>query len=100
MNVQDDPVLRDLSTWKRVSRVLWLLFTGIITIPLTLFMAGGAIGESDVNFPAPEYFWLLGIWLIGALLFFFNKTYWIGLIVAFLPVGYFLSLFILSNYFM
>lgn len=64
-----------------------IVLTGVITIPVTLFLASGAIGENVENeiFPVPGFLTLIVIWLIGAMLMFSDKTKVIGMILTVLP---------------
>jgi hypothetical protein len=72
--------------------VIYFAVTGFITIPLALWFASGTIAESQTNasFPAPQFLWLIAIWMLGLVINYFSKFFWIGLIISFLPVGYFI----------
>lgn len=77
------------SIFLTVFRTLYFVITGIIIIPLTIFFASGGIAESygGDEFPAPQFFWLMAIWVIGLVLHF--KKLWLGIIIAIIPVIYF-----------
>lgn len=68
-----------------------VIFSGCVALLIAWFFAVGAIGESDTL--TPEFFLILPIWAIGALLIwrFISKTelerssYFIVVLVNFLP---------------
>ncbi|MBP2080135.1 hypothetical protein J2Z64_004447 [Oceanobacillus polygoni] len=58
--------------------IINIIFCGLITCSITMFLAGGAIGENytDSLFVAPHYFLILPIWGIGVSLlwlYFYKK---------------------------
>lgn len=79
-----------------IFRWIHIVLTGIITIPVTLFLASGAIGENYENelFPVPGFLTFIAVWLIGAILMFFNKTKVIGMILTLLPSIFYVTVLI------
>ncbi|MFB1082709.1 hypothetical protein [Jeotgalibacillus sp. JSM ZJ347] len=79
-----------------IFRWIQIVLTGIITIPITLFMASGAIGENVENelFPVPGFLIFIAVWLVGAVLMFFNKTKVIGVILTLLPAIFYVTIII------
>lgn len=79
-----------------IFRWIQIVLTGIITIPITLFMASGAIGENVENelFPVPGFLTFIAVWLIGSVLMFFNKTKVIGVILTLLPAIFYVTIII------
>ncbi|WP_077296460.1 hypothetical protein [Virgibacillus pantothenticus] len=77
----------------KIFRIVYFVITGIIIILLATFFAAGGIAESygGTEFPAPGYFWLIAIWVIGLILHF--KILWIGFIITIIPLIYFSILF-------
>ena len=84
----------------QIYRVIHLLITGAITILISTFFAGGAIGENFTDNPFPYPGWLLPIlvWGIGAVLALMPKWIKPGLIISALPVLFFAVLFIFAYY--
>ncbi|WP_404407154.1 hypothetical protein [Jeotgalibacillus malaysiensis] len=79
-----------------IFRWIHIVLTGIITVPVTLFLASGAIGENYENelFPVPGFLTFIAVWLIGAILMFFNKTKVIGMILTLLPSIFYVTVLI------
>ncbi|AJD89829.1 hypothetical protein JMA_05120 [Jeotgalibacillus malaysiensis] len=79
-----------------IFRWIHIVLTGIITVPVTLFMASGAIGENVENelFPDPSFLILIVVWLAGAVLMFFNRTKVIGMILTVLPSIFYVTVII------
>ena len=52
--------------------LLWsnLLFSGFMAVSISMFFAGGAIGENYTNerFVAPEFLWMIPLWTLEAIL--------------------------------
>lgn len=84
------------------------LFSGVIAVFLSIFFAEGTIAEnySGKTFVAPEFFMILLIWAIVAILvslFFYrmkinNTSYWIILLLNFMlwlsmPFGFMVSIY-------
>lgn len=82
----------------KIYRILHLVLTGIVTIPITIFLAAGAIGEnySGSYFVDPELLLLIVIWFIGAVISFYNRLSKYGLIISALPTGLFVGAFLYS----
>ncbi len=76
-----------------IFRWIHIVLTGIITVPVTLFIASGAIGENEL-FPAPGFLALIAVWLAGAVLMFFNRTKVIGTILTVLPSIFYVTVII------
>ncbi|WP_051353089.1 hypothetical protein [Thalassobacillus devorans] len=82
---------------RKTVAIINVLLTGIVAVLISTFFASGGIGEnySDQTFVAPEFFAILVIWAIGALLviwmFFKDSLYLftLSLILTWLsiPVG-------------
>lgn len=77
----------------KVFRTIHLVLMGAITIPISIFMAAGAIGEnfSDDYFVDPGFLVFILIWLVGAVLSFTKKGAKFGLILSALPPLLFLA---------
>jgi len=71
---------------------IYFAVKGVITIPLALWFASGTIAESQTKagFPAPEFLWFIAIWVFGLAINYFSTFFWMGLIISFLPVGYYI----------
>ncbi|TFE02248.1 hypothetical protein [Jeotgalibacillus salarius] len=79
-----------------IFRWLHIAGSGIITIPFSLFLASGFIGENynDELFLAPGFLTFIGVWLIGAVLMFINKTKIIGMILTSLPAVFYVAVIV------
>ncbi|MBW3111661.1 hypothetical protein KYJ26_07465 [Bacillus sp. MCCB 382] len=77
----------------RLYRIFHLVITGVITIPITLFMASGGLGENytDYTFVYPGFLLIIGVWIIGSVLSFIRKSAVLGLIISALPALYFIG---------
>lgn len=55
---------------RKVMGIFNLVISGFAALMITLFFAGGAIGENytDKTFVAPEFFIILGVWGISAII--------------------------------
>lgn len=82
----------------QIYRILHLVITGLLTIPISLFMASGGIGENftDNIFPRPAGLSPILIWIIGSILSFVKKTAIVGLIISALPPIFFISIIIFN----
>lgn len=78
--------------------VFYYTLTGLITIPLAMWFAAGTIAESETDFPAPEFFWLIAIWGLGLAMHYIFKLKWLGMMISFLPVAYFIYLVIAASF--
>lgn len=76
----------------KIYRIIHLVITGMITVPVTLFIASGGLGENYTGniFAYPEFLFVLAVWLIGAVLSFNKKTAKLGLIISALPALFFI----------
>lgn len=88
----------------KIFRIIILVMMGIITIPISIFMAAGAIGENfgDDYFVDPGFLLFILIWLVGAVLSFTKKGAKLGLIISALPPILFLGIItytIISGFF-
>ncbi|MDX5323963.1 MAG: hypothetical protein LPJ96_10140 [Exiguobacterium sp.] len=70
------------------------ILTGLIVTALTI-VALGISGMAEGPQPAASYYWLLlfGVWFIGLVMQLKKSTRVIGLVITFLPILYFVSLF-------
>lgn len=77
----------------KIYRILHLVLMGAITIPISIFMAAGAIGENytDSYFVEPGFLVFILIWLVGAVLSFTKKGAKFGLVISALPPLLFLG---------
>ncbi|TCI36246.1 hypothetical protein EVJ29_07060 [Exiguobacterium sp. SH4S7] len=75
------------------------IITGLVVTVLTIF-AYGISGMAEGPQPASSMYWLLllVVWFIGLLMQFKQSTRVIGLVITFLPIIYFFSLFIVEFY--
>lgn len=80
----------------KIYRIIHLVLMGAITIPISLFMAAGAIGENytDSYFVDPGFLVFILIWLVGAVLSFTRKAAKFGLIISALPPLLFLGVIV------
>ncbi|WP_226678396.1 hypothetical protein [Mesobacillus jeotgali] len=88
----------------KIFRIIHLVMMGIITIPISIFMAAGAIGENfgDDYYVDPGFLVFILIWLVGAVLSFTKKWAKFGLIISALPPILFLGIItytIISGFF-
>ena len=76
----------------RIYRIIHLVITGVITIPITLFLASGGLGENYTGhtFVYPGFLFIIGVWIIGSVLSFIRKSAVIGLIISALPALFFI----------
>ncbi|MCA0147241.1 MULTISPECIES: hypothetical protein [Rossellomorea] len=76
----------------RIYRIIHLIITGIITIPITLFLASGGLGENYTGhtFVYPDFLSIIGVWLIGSVLSFIRKSAVFGLVISALPALFFM----------
>ena len=76
-----------------IYRMIHLIITGIITIPITLFIASGGLGENytDSVFILPQFLIIILVWLIGAVLSFHSTYAKYGLVVSALPPLFFIG---------
>ncbi|KPL60975.1 hypothetical protein [Rossellomorea vietnamensis] len=77
----------------RIYRIIHLVITGVITIPITLFLASGGLGENYTGhtFVYPGFLFIIGVWLIGSVLSFSRKSALLGLLISALPALYFIG---------
>lgn len=82
----------------KIYRIIHIVLTGIITIPITIFMAAGAIGENftDNYFVDPEFLLFISLWFVGVVLSFIKKTTKYGLIISALPTLFFAGVILFS----
>ncbi|WP_226666279.1 hypothetical protein [Metabacillus litoralis] len=82
----------------KIYRILHLILTGIITIPITIFLAAGAIGENYTEsfFVDPELLLLIVLWFIGAVISFHKRFAKYGLIISALPIIFFVGAILYS----
>ncbi|TCI42000.1 hypothetical protein EVJ27_13150 [Exiguobacterium sp. SH3S2] len=75
--------------------IIMNIITGLVVTALTIF-ALGISGMAEGPQPASSYYWLLlfGVWFIGLVMQLKKSTRVIGLVVTFLPILYFVSLFV------
>lgn len=88
------------ATLLTIFRFVYFVITGLIVIPISLFFGWGGIAENyegSTEMPAPEYLWLIAIWIIGLVLQFWKL--WVGVMIAIIPVVYFGALVIYVGYF-
>ncbi|WLR54693.1 hypothetical protein LC048_20135 [Mesobacillus subterraneus] len=88
----------------KIFRIIHLGLMGAITIPISIFMAAGAIGENfgDDYFVDPGFLVFILIWLVGAVLSFTKRGARFGLIISALPPMLFLGIItytIISGFF-
>ncbi|MBT2684709.1 hypothetical protein J7E42_13865 [Bacillus sp. ISL-37] len=88
----------------KIFRIIHLVIMGAITIPISIFMAAGAIGENfgDDYFVDPGFLVFILIWLVGAVLSFTKRGAKFGLIISALPPLLFLGIItytIISGFF-
>ncbi|MFT9597200.1 hypothetical protein [Mesobacillus sp.] len=88
----------------KIFRIIHLVLMGAITIPISIFMAAGAIGENfgDDYFVDPGFLVFILIWLAGAVLSFTKRGARFGLIISALPPILFLGIItytIISGFF-
>ena len=81
----------------KIFRIIHLVLMGAITIPISVFMAAGAIGENfgDDYFVDPGFLVFILVWLVGAVLSFTKKGAKFGLIISALPPILFLGLLLI-----
>jgi hypothetical protein len=89
----------------KIFRIIHLVIMGAITIPISIFMAAGAIGENfgDDYFVDPGFLVFILIWLVGAVLSFTKRGAKFGLIISALPPLLFLGIItytIISGFFL
>ena len=77
----------------RIYRIIHLVITGIVTIPITLFIASGGLGENFTGntFVYPGFLFIIVVWIIGSVLSFIKKSAVLGLIISALPALYFIG---------
>ncbi|WP_163527207.1 hypothetical protein [Halobacillus ihumii] len=77
----------------KIYRIIHLVLTGMITIPITLFVASGGLGENFTGnvFVYPQFLLVIVVWTIGAVLSFNRKTAKYGLIISALPPVFFIG---------
>ncbi|WP_061809396.1 hypothetical protein [Rossellomorea vietnamensis] len=73
-------------------RIIHLVITGMITVPVTLFIASGGLGENYTGdtFVYAEFLFVLAVWIIGSVLSFIKKTARLGLVISALPALFFI----------
>ena len=71
----------------KIFRIIHLALMGATTIPISIFMAAGAIGENfgDDYFVDPGFLVFILIWLVCPVLSFTKKSAKFGLIISALP---------------
>jgi hypothetical protein len=71
----------------KIYKIIHLILTGIITVPISLFIASGGLGENYTGnaFVYPQFLLFLAVWLIGAVLSFNKKSAKFGLVMSALP---------------
>jgi hypothetical protein len=82
----------------KVYRIIHLVITGIITIPITLFIASGGLGENFTGnaFVYPQFLLVIAVWVIGVVLSFNKKMAKYGLIISALPAVFFIGNILIS----
>ncbi|MBD8071084.1 hypothetical protein F7888_19355 [Bacillus sp. PS06] len=79
----------------KIVKHTWNVLSGVFVLFLSLWMSGPGIGETDT----PTYRWyfmlLFILWGIGLFMQFKDRTKLMGIIVTFIPVGYYLIFYIL-----
>jgi len=78
----------------KIVRHIWNAISGIFVLLLSLWMSGPGIGETDT----PTYRWyfmfLFVLWIIGFVLQFKKRFRILGVVITFLPVVYYLVIYI------
>jgi hypothetical protein len=71
-----------------IYRVVHLLITGIIIIPIAWFLAEGGLGENFTGnrFTDPQILLVIPVWILGAVLLFLKRTVKWGLFITLLPI--------------
>ncbi|MBZ6489445.1 hypothetical protein [Priestia aryabhattai] len=71
-----------------IYRVVHLLVTGIIIIPIAWFLAEGGLGENFTanRFTDPQILLVIPVWILGAVLLFLKRTVKWGLLITLLPI--------------
>ncbi|TCI29674.1 hypothetical protein EVJ33_08450 [Exiguobacterium sp. SL-10] len=79
----------------KVFLIIMNIITGLVVTALTI-LALGISGMAEGPQPASSYYWLLlfGVWFIGLVMQFKKSIRVIGLVITFLPILYFISLFL------
>ncbi|WP_034756748.1 hypothetical protein [Rossellomorea vietnamensis] len=74
-------------------RIIHLVITGMITVPVTVFIASGGLGENYTGhtFVYPGFLFIIGVWIIGSVLPFIRKSAVFGLIISALPALFFIG---------
>ena len=82
----------------KVYRIIHIVLTGILTIPIALYMSAGAMGEygTDSYFVEPVFLLLIAIWAVGSVLSFLKKFGKYGLIISALPTLLIVGTFLFS----
>ncbi|MCA1057675.1 hypothetical protein LCL96_01930 [Rossellomorea aquimaris] len=77
----------------KIYRIIHLVITGILTIPITLFFASGGLGENytDHTFVYPQFLLVIAVWIIGSVLSFNKNIATFGLMISALPAVFFIG---------
>jgi hypothetical protein len=77
----------------KIYKIIHLILTGIITIPISLFIASGGLGENYTGnaFVYPQFLLVIAVWIIGAVLSFNKKRAKYGLVISALPALFFVG---------
>lgn len=78
------------------SFLLYFIITGFITTILSFFFMGRAIAEGDNDYFGLNFFLLIAVWGLGAILYYLFKIKRVGLFISILPIVFYICRFILS----
>ncbi|MFD1415920.1 hypothetical protein [Oceanobacillus jeddahense] len=78
------------------SSVIYFIITGFITTILSFFFMGRAIAEGDNDYFGLNFFLLIAVWGLGAILYYLFKIKRVGVLIAILPIVFYICRFILS----
>ncbi|WP_080872046.1 hypothetical protein [Oceanobacillus timonensis] len=78
------------------SSLIYFIITGFITIILSFFFTGRAMAEGDGGSVGLDFFLLIAIWALGAILYYLFQLKRVGIVIAILPIVFYIVRFILS----